>query len=280
MSNPKKRIITLILGLLCIFIALILNNYQIIRFLLYLLGLILLTISNAIERSNAKLFVPLFDIIFFFLLVATDYLCVSAFKKVPILAYNIVTNDESTVYNAIGYRVWVCKTGDKLFKVDPLYKLGYYCSSSNMQEEDINNILPIINNSFNSYQDSYVKIVGKITKIVDEQTLNMSTYTINVNFNIASKDIISHNKNDSIIIYGKIDSRTTDDNKVIIRMIDSSIITTNDDIQASDTSGYNFKVENNNYCQYDKELWFQTTDKIIYKACLNDLSLTIFGSEY
>jgi hypothetical protein len=251
----------------------------------------LLTIANSLERSHSKLFVPLFAFIITLLVIACDYLVVGAFKKTPIFTYSIITNDTATVYNALGYRVWVCNNEDKDFKVDPLYKLGFYCNLKGSTSEDINNALKEINLNFNRYQDAYVKITGRITSIIDNQTFTMQTYTqnnnnyvydnaltLNVYFNMPSSELISYNVNDEVLISGKIDSKEANDDKVIIKMIDSSFITSNTEDNNDDT--YNFTVDNNNYCEFDKELWFETSSNIYYKACVDDINLKLNGNEY
>ena len=221
-------------------------------------------------------------------MISTDYLVVCVFKKVPIFAYNIVTNGDTTVYNALGYRVWKCSDTDTL-KVDPLYKLGYYCSISNMKSEDINNLLPVLISDFAEYQDTYVKLTGKVTKVSDNHSIIMATYTeddngityddstkINVNFNIPSKSISDLNANETITIAGKVDKLTTEDGNNIIRLIDSSIVSSVE----VDNSAYNFSVDDNIYCKYDKELWFETSDNIYYKSCINDLNITLNNNQY
>ena len=80
MSTVSKRLITLFIGIGLILIAFILNS-GVIRVILAILGLAFLTISNSLERSNKKIFLVLFSIVFFCFLVSLDYLIVGAFKK-------------------------------------------------------------------------------------------------------------------------------------------------------------------------------------------------------
>lgn len=290
MKQVTLRLITLFIGIILIIISLLLNDFGCLRFILCLLGIISLTISNSIERNNKKVFIPLFAILFTLFMISTDYLFVCMFKKVPIFSYSIVTNNNNKVYNAIGYRVWICNDATYTFKVDPLYKLGYYCATKDMESVDVNNILPILNNNFDAYKDSYIKITGRINKIISSSELTMQTYvksdnaydyaddiTIDYTFNIPSSEVSKHNVNDEVTIAGKVDSKTGEDNKVTIKIIDASFMTVNN---TSEDTSYNFDVNENIYCQYDKELWFETDDHIYYKSCIDDLNLTILNNQY
>src|SRR5574344_56490 len=186
MNSISKRFISLILGLILIFIAFILNKYECLRAILCILGIVLLTYSNSIERSHKKVFIPLFAFIFTCLMISTDYLMVCTLKHVPIFAYSIATTDNSTVYNALGYRVWKCSE-DNTLKVDPLYKLGYYCSISSMKSQDINNLLPVLINNFETYQDTYIKLTGKVTKVSDCVLLSYLQYLRSLHFPESAK---------------------------------------------------------------------------------------------
>ena len=284
MSTVSKRLMLMFGGIVFILLAFILNS-GIIRAILMFLGIISLTISNSIERNNKKVFIPLFLLIFFFFMVATDYLLVTSLKKEPIFAYSVVSTGKDKVYNAIGYRVWVCNDKENTFKVDPLYKLGYLCSTQDMVAESINNVLPKIYSDFNRYKDSYIKITGKLTKIVNETEIYMNTYKeidneivydedyeLDVHFNMANQEVAKYNLNDEITIVGKVISKED-----AIKIIDSNFVTVGV-FESSDE--YDFDVNTNIYCQYDKNLWFETKEKIYYKSCINSISLNISGGNY
>ena len=284
MSKVSQRLISMFLGIILIVIAFILKS-GLLRAIIAFLGIISLTYSNSIERNNKKIFLPLFAIIFFFFMVALDYLVVGAFKKEPIFTYSIVSTGKNKVYNAIGYRVWVCNSKDKAFKVDTLYKLGYYCSTQDMTSDNINNALPKIINDFDRYKDTYVKITGRLTKIVNETELYMNSYKevdeqvvyndylLDVNFNMPSLEMTKYTVNDELTIVGKVVSQ--DNNSV--KIIDSNFVTVG---SIEDNEEYNFDVNTNIYCQYDKELWFEAKGNLYYKSCINSISLNIAGGNY
>ena len=285
MSTVSKRLITMFLGILFIFIAFVLKS-GLLRPILAFMGIISLTYSNAIERPNKKLFLTLFAIIFFFFMVALDYLVVTSMKKEPIFAYSIVSTGKNKVYNAIGYRVWVCSDKDSSFKVDPLYKLGYYCSTQDITAESVNNLLPKISSDFNRYKDTYIKVTGRLSKVINSTELYMNTYNddgedilfdddyiLDVNFNMESLELSKYNIKDEITVVGKVTSK--DNNK--IRIIDSNFVTSS---AFESNDDYNFDVNTNMYCQYDKVLWFETKNNIFYKSCINDLSINLSGGNY
>ena len=282
MNKVKKRFISMAIGIVLLLIALFMNKYGLLRTLLCILSIIILTYSNQIERTNKKVFIPIFIILFTLFVIALDYLAVRAFKKVPIFAYSIVSTSRGTVYNAVGYRVWTCT--DNTFKVDPLYKLGYYCEKEAMNAENINNVLSTVVNNFSSYEGTYVKIIGRVSGITDDNSFYMqmfkeednvikfdNTIKLNVEFDYKNKDISSLAVNSIVTVLGKID-RIENNN---IFMIDSEF--TKESASSGDVI---FGAETNIYCEYDKQLWFQTSDSIFYKSCIEDVNLKINNNVY
>ena len=282
MSIVKKRIISLLLGILFLVISLALNNFNLLRVILCISSIIVLTYCMQLERNNKVIFISLFVIIMTFFTIGVDYLCACILKKTPILTLSIVSNENGSVYNAIGYRVWKCK--DDSIKVDPLYRIGYYCDATYMSSESINNVLPSIINNFDHYKDNYVKIIGRVSKVVDNSSFYMETYSENtdtifynheyklhVNFNYADSKISELKENDIITVVGRVQNK--DYNEVYL--VDSKI---KDEVtQQGDVS---LDAESNIYCEYDKELWFQTDDNIYYKSCINNVNITINNRQY
>ena len=282
MNKVKKRFISMAIGIILLLIALLMNKFGLLRAILCVLSIIILTYSNQLERTNKKVFIPLFVIIFTLFVVALDYLSVITFKKAPIITYSIVSGNSGTVYNALGYRVWSCK--DKTFKVDPLYKLGYYCDKEAMSAESINNVLSTIASNFDDYKDSYVKIIGRVSGKVDDNSFYMQMYKednniirfddtirLYVSFDYKNKDISSLSTNSIVTVMGKID-RNENNN---IYMIDSTF--TKESTSSNDAV---FGAETNIYCEYEKQLWFQTSDNIFYKSCIEDVNLKINNNVY
>jgi len=276
MSVVTKRFLSLIIGIILLVIALLMNRFNIIRVVLCLISIILLTYSNQIERNNKKVFIPLFIIFFFFFIISLDYLCVCTLKRTPIFSYSVVKSESGNVYNAFGYRVWYC--GDKTFKVDPLYRVGYYCNVKYETSENINNVLSNVINNFEQYEGTYVKIIGRVSKVVDDKTFYMESYIddngdikfdetnkLYVEFNNSSKDVANLVSGSIISVSGKIDRLKDND----VYMIDSSIINEN----LSDSKI--ITESDNGTCEYGKEYWFKTSDNTYYKSCVKEVNMSI-----
>ena len=282
MSIIEKRIVSLVFGTLFLVVALILNKFNLLRAILALLSILLITYSMQLERDGKSIFVPLYAIVITFFVIGIDYLNVSMFKNTPIITISIVSNNNGVVYNAIGYRVWKCNNDD--VKVDPLYKIGYYCEVDNMSAESINNALPTIMSNFEHYKDNYVKIFGRVSKVEDDTKFIMETYKeidntvkynneykLLVNFNYGNSKVTSLKENDIVTVIGKIESKFGNE----ITMVDSRFkdeVTSQGDVS--------FDAESNIYCEYDKELWFQTENNIFYKSCINDVNITVDNKQY
>lgn len=281
MSDVSKRLTSLFFGVLFVVFGFVTKTI-ILRPILVVLGIILLTISNSIERNNKKIFIPLFFILFSLFIIALDYLIVGAFKKAPIFSYSIVKTADSTVYNAIGYRVWICNDKNNTFKVDNLYKLGYYCSSYNITAENIDNILPKLYNNFELYQDAYIKVTGRISSIISNQELYMQIYdeqfdddyVLDVQFNFSTEEITKHKILDEVTLIGKVASKEGN----IIKIVDSNFMTKSD-ISNSNLS-YKFDVNSNIYCAYDKELWFKLDNRVYYRSCINSIDINVNNESY
>ena len=282
MNIVQKRFISLIIGVIFLAIALVLNSFSLLRAILAIFSIIIITYSMQLERSHKFVFIPLFVIVLSSFVIGIDYLNVSIFKRTPMVTISVVSNENGSVYNAIGYRVWKCN--DKDLFVDPLYKVGYYCEADSMSAESINNVLPTIISNFDHYKDNYIKIIGRVSSIENASMFTMCTYReINneikyndnykliVNFNIANDKLAKLQANDIVTVIGKVESQ--EGNKIVL--VDSKFkdeITSQGDVS--------FDAESNIYCEYDKELWFQTTDKIYYKSCINDVNITVDNKMY
>ena len=283
MSIVAKRFISLLIGVGVLLIALLLPRFNLIRAIFVLISIISLTYSFSLERTNKKVFVSLFVILFFFFVTSLDYLNCVMFKHTPILAYSIVKTENGTVYNALGYRVWSCS--NDTFKVDPLYKLGYYCKENTMTSESINNVLTTIYDNFEDYQDSYVSVIGRVKEVVDNKTFYMQmfkdddgvikfneAYNLYVEFNYEYKDLNTLDSNTLVVVLGKISKKEGNN----IYMIDAKI--SKQSSVGSDT--LKIEAEKNIYCQYDKELWFETNTNIFYRSCIDDVNITISNNQY
>ena len=282
MSIAKKRTLSLLIGIVFLAIALLLNIFNLLRVILVILSIVLMTYSMQLERNSKKIFIPLYVIVLTFFCIGMDYLNVSLFKKTPIITISVISNSNGTVYNAIGYRVWKCN--DDQIKVDPLYKIGYYCEVDYMSAESINNVLPTMMSNFDHYKDNYVKIIGRVTNVDSDTLFTMETYKeynnvikydheykLLVNFNYANEKLSVLQEDDIVTVVGKVSSKNGNE----ISIVDSKFkdeVTSQGDVT--------FNAESNIYCEYDKSLWFQTEENIYYLSCIKDVDITIDNNQY
>ena len=282
MSVVSKRLISMILGTALLAISLLMSKFNLIRAIFCILSIIILTYSFSLERTNKKLFVPLFIIIFSLFVICLDYLVVGMFKKTPILTYSIVSSDSGKVYNALGYRVWKCS--DNTFKLDPLYKLGYYCDKKTMSSESINNVLDKLAKNIDDYKDNYVKITGRVTGVIDEKTFYMSTfkeinneieynedYKLIVEFNVKSSNVYNLERDSVVTVLGRINKKENNN----IYMNDASFTS-----DAQKSGSVTLKAEVDSKCEFDKELWFEADETIYYRSCIQDVNITINNNQY
>ena len=281
MNVVTKRFISLIIGIILLVIGLLLNRFNMIRFFLCLVSIILLTYSSQLERDNKKLFIPLCAIFFFFFILSLDYLCVCTLKRIPIFSYSVVKNEEGTVYNSFGYRVWSCK--NNTFKVDPLYKVGYFCDVRNAREENINNVLSTVVNNFDEYKGTYVKIIGRVASVIDSKSFYMQSYKeengiikfdetnkLYVLFDVEDKTVSNLMSGSVITVSGKIERKEDSD----IYMIDSKVVKENE------SAGKLYVENDNGKCEYAKEYWFSTSTNTYYKSCIKDINMNINNNNY
>lgn len=280
----KKRIINSLITILGLFLMLIsygkqsLKYYRIvllcIGFILFLIGFVLLFRKKI---RNIPLFI-IFCIVITFLF---DSIIAITFSRIPIFSYNVITNNNSRVYNAIGYRVWACE--GKPFKVDTLYKLGYYCDVKDMEEMNSNAFLGEVVDRYDDYKNKYIKINGKISRKEGINYIEMQSYqstevslngyvsfadnvTLRVVFKNGANELSSYDIYDNITVVGKIwYLRETTDNKYIVYMDDSKII---DEV---DYNNFEIIITDQDNCELDRKLLHKAADYNLYSSCLNNV---------
>lgn len=281
--NKTKFInnLLVILGLLLMLISYGVQRLKYYRIVLLILGFIIFLTSILFlfkkKITNTPLFI-FFSIIAVFL---TDSIIAITFSRIPIFSYNVVTSNNSKVYNAIGYRVWACE--GKPFKVDTLYKLGYYCDASDIEETDSNAFLSEIVDKYDDYKNKYVKINGKISRKEGVNYIEMQSYqstevslngyvsfsddiTLRVVFKNGASELSSYDIYDNITVVGKIwYLREVADNKYIVYMDDSKII--------NEVNYDNFEIitTNQDNCEYDQKILYKALDYNLYSSCLKNI---------
>ncbi|MDE6284811.1 MAG: hypothetical protein K2M17_03620, partial [Bacilli bacterium] len=132
-------------------------------------------------------------------------------------------------YNSFAYRIYDCK-GKRT--IDNGYKKAYLCDINDLDTIPVNAFLSEALNSFKDYQEKFVKITGKISKISGRDTIELSFYepeenTLNghVKFNTASRVRIKTDANlsnlriyDDFTVIGLVESLTEDKDATIINL--------------------------------------------------------------
>lgn len=291
MKKGILRILLLIIGLILLISAYALNKYNLLRTLLLLLGLILLITQSVLERNHKFIFAILFTLIYLGFAITIDYIVVKTFHKTPVLTLNILTTGNVKIYNSFGYRVWQCDTSKEEYIVDPLNKLGYFCSTDNMNTININVISKELVNNFKKYQNAFIKLDGKVSSIVGNEYFTLNPYTIDNNNlnnqvtfqdnltlqvynNDLSKNISEYRVYDNITFIGRINSIEEQNSKYTIKITDTLI--TNKDI-----GDFTIDVTLNDACNLDKQYLTKVDSDTIYTSCLKNVLINYDnGSSY
>lgn len=280
MDKKKIKLIIFIIGIILIFCSMIFNELNYLRIIINIIGIILLIVGTVYDDSSKLKLLPVFFFLYLVIAILIDSILVMNFKTIPVYSYNIITSNNSKVYNAIGYRVWDCEGKER--KVDRFYRLGYYCDVSNMEAIDSNAFLNNVVDNYDDYKNSYLKITGKISKKEANDYIEMQTYqsnaitlngyvnfsdsvTLRVIFNTREELLNNYDVYDSITVVGKIWYIKSTENKYVVYMDDSIIVDNNN------FNNYEVIITKNNNCQVDKKLLFAGGDYNIYSHCLSNV---------
>ena len=281
MKKGILRILLLIIGLILLISAYALNKYNLLRTILLIIGLILLVTQSVLERNHKFIFAILFTLIYLGFAITIDYIVVKTFHKTPVLTLNILTTGNVKIYNSFGYRVWQCDTSKEEYIVDPLNKLGYFCSTDNMNTININVISKELVNNFKKYQNTFIKLDGKVSSIVGNEYFTLNPYTIDNNNlnnqvtfqdnltlqvynNDLSKNISEYRVYDNITFIGRINSIEEQNSKYTIKITDTLITD-------KDVSDFTIDVTLNDACNLDKQYLTKVDSDTIYTSCLKNV---------
>lgn len=281
-KNNNKNYLLIAISLILILISLLINRVNAIRPIICVIASLILafTINNLFSLKKTKT-IPYF-IILIILTIILDGIVVTVFKRIPIYSYNIITNNNTIVYNAIGIRVWQCDKDDYTnLYVDPFYQKGYTCNTDDLETIDSNSFLNSIVENYDEYKNQYVKIKGKISKKSSQTYIEMQPYettditvngyvtfadniTLRIFFESNESALDSYDVYDEITIVGEIKNLDKSNDKYIIYMSNSKVV--------SDKNLNNFTISavSKNSCNDEKNLVYKD-DKNIYTYCLTDI---------
>ena len=180
MSNNKKSIIIVIIGLLLIGVGFFIHLTNRYRLVLITIGFITQIVGMVIYRKKKLILIPILVLIFASSLVIIDYLLVANFNRLPVLAIRNTISSNTKIYNGAFYRVWKCNIADKEMYIDKYYKSNFYCNSKELQTIDINDFLLHFEKKYKKYKNDFVKIEGKISEIKGIKSLEMKAYEFEV----------------------------------------------------------------------------------------------------
>jgi hypothetical protein len=172
----KSRIVALILTLL----AFLLPLHNIIKLLIIITALTLLTLeTKSLLPKNKKKLLPLYTLLFLIVFILLDSIVVVTLHKIPVFTLSIVTKDRVRVHNALGYKVWQCNKYEDELVIEPFYKKGYACDIEDIDNVNINDLITSLNNNFDEYKSTFIKVTGKISKKDGQNYIEMQAYQDN-----------------------------------------------------------------------------------------------------
>ena len=160
------------------------------------------------------------------------------FNRIPIFVYEIKSSDQVSTYNSFFYRIFNC---DNDLILDYGFQNNYVCSKDALKEIDINTFLGDPNESYNYYQNKFVKISGKISKISGNEAIELSSYVVAsnslngyVNFNTnyiirvnVSESLSNYRIYDNITVIGRVANKFDENGATVINLVDSLLIPSN-----------------------------------------------------
>lgn len=279
-ENSNLKWILIFIGIFLLLVSMVINYVTYLRIILNIIGIIILVIATVMQGVTKKKFVILYFFLYLIIAILLDTVVVINFNRLPVYSYNIITSNDSRVLNALGYRVWDCK--GKALKVDRFYKLGYYCDASEMEAIDVNAFLSEVVDNFDDYKNNYLKINGKISSkdgstYIEMQPYHSNEITINgyVNFadnitlravfNSSEESLVNYEVYDSVTLVGKIWHIKEENEKYVIYMEDTKIVS------AETEDSYQIIVSSNPTCDNKRKLIYAGADYNLYTECLNNV---------
>ena len=233
----KRRLFFIIFSLLLIIIPFFINVYNIFRLLIVILGIILLDLSLVIDKKKHIFLLLYLPIVLLVLVYSVDYIHTYMWNLKSIFVLENKINNKVSVYNSLFYRVYKC---DKEYIFDNNYEKSFACSEELLDQIDINIFLNEPIESYKKYKNDFVKIYGKISKIVGKSTIELQDYIVTDNsingyvdfkdtskltINVYDEDISLYRIYDYIEVIGRVDSINKDNNEIILE--DTKIVDNN-----------------------------------------------------
>lgn len=171
----KKRLIILLgVGISFLILPFLINVYGLWRLIILLIGILLITICTAIKFKNNIIVIILVNLILLSSTYGIDYLLCYKLNRLPIYAFSLESNDSFRTLNSFFYRVYDCNS---FLVMDYGYKKSYICDEDLLDTIDVNSLLQDPRVSYKKYKNKFIKVSGKISKIVGSEVLELGKYT-------------------------------------------------------------------------------------------------------
>lgn len=274
----KRKILLIIVGLILTIIPYFINIYSVYRLISILLGITVIIIALVLKKKDKAWRMVFLPIIFLVLAFVFDCAIAHIFIRIPIFANIEKSSNNVITYNSVFYREYSC---NNKIKLDDFYKKSYPCSKDDIEINDATSFLNNVIENYRTYQNKFVKIEGKVSKVNGTYNLELQGYTLTeesingyvlfsesvtleVNFN-EILDLTNYKVYDSITVIGRLDELIKRGNNYIVKMYDSVIIDSNlyDEFELS--------VVPKKSCVNDKFEYAVTNDLTYYTSCLDNI---------
>ena len=286
----KKRCIVLFcFSILLIIIPFMFNLYSIYRLVSIMIGILLLSLSASLNKNNHVIMIFVLPLLAFAISYGIDILLFYTFKRIPIYIYEVVSSDRVSNYNSFFYRIYKC---NKDLYMDYGYNKEYLCNINDLEIVDINELLLNPEDSYTKYKNKFIRVHGKISKIVNLDRINLSLWNKdevsingNVDFNFNYNLIVPIKEDlNELRIYEEIDvvgriSKLNGDSLYMrdVKLIPSDVYNTwSYEIVLNNDKEYKNIIDN--YYYYGiSELNIKYSDELIYELSylINDKKMSV-----
>lgn len=269
----KEKIIDIIVSLIFIILPFLINIYSIYRLIILLIGILILDLVVIKDKKKHWFLVIYFPLLLIIFTYGLDYLKTYLLDLKPIYVMENKINKDVSIYNSVFYRIYKCMDN---YIFDNNYEKSFACSPNLLEEILINDFLNEPVESYKKYHNDFVKITGKVSKIVGKRQIELKAYTktndnLNgyVDFDDSSAITIKLNDEvggnnliyDYITVIGKVSYLNKDKEEIILE--DGKII--DNDLYKE----YKLEVSLNNKC--DNKLHEYSHE--YFMGCINDIYL-------
>lgn len=286
-QKKKKQIFSkgfVILSIVAMLISLCLTKPTATRTAIYFVSLFIM--NKAFKPGQKGPIEIIFTILTLLVIyIAIDGIISVTFKRIPILSYNIVSTEKTRVYNSVGVRVWQCDKDDyKNIVVDPFYSKGYVCDADDIDPIPSNSFLNSIVENYDEYKNTYVKVVGKISRKNGQNGIEMQPYnttditingyvefasniTLRILFNKSEPKLDDYDVYDEITVVGIIKNMEQYKGKYVVYMSDTKISS------SKNLNEYTITAVPSNTCSLS-DIIYAGDRNTVYSYCLEDITVS------